>query len=167
MSSIKGLEIKGLTKFRGHEGEPLRQGNIYLKGKKVGFYSDGDWGGCATISYDSKEIEAEIQAITVQYFKENPPDYTFANTDDYLLSAVIDLALDEKDFKSALKKGYVLQLVADSVYEEGKPQPMPITYSIPPKLSTPDELAKFRSELQGKGYNKFTEFKSLEDFIIE
>ena len=35
MASINGIELKGLKEFKGHEQEPLTQGNIYYKGKKL------------------------------------------------------------------------------------------------------------------------------------
>ena len=73
----------------------------------------------------------------------------------------------EKDFKATVKKGYAMLFIADSKYEQGKPHPIPMTYSIPANHTTPEAMAKFRSELNGKGYNEFKEFKSLEDFIIK
>lgn len=42
MASINGLTIKGLKQFVGHEGETLFQGNLYLNGDKIGFWSQGD-----------------------------------------------------------------------------------------------------------------------------
>lgn len=167
MASIKGLMIKGLKTFRGHEGEPLNQGNIYLNSKKIGFYSDGDWGGPATVDYDTKEFSGEVQAIVKQYFKENPSEYAFANTDEYLFNDLVELMLDEKEFKQAIKKGYAMTFNASAKYEEGKPLPKDMAYRIPANLATPEEMSKLRSELEGKGYNKFKEYRSLDDFIIK
>lgn len=166
MAKIKGLEIKGLKNYRGHEGEPLHQGNIYLNGKKVGFYSEGDWGGPATVDYDTKEAKDEIKVIVDLYFKENPPEYDFANTDEYFFRDLVSLLLDEKDFKAAIKRGYAMLFVADAKYEAGKPLLIPQVYSIPEHLTTPDEMDKFRGELLAKGYNKFKEYNTLADFII-
>ena len=36
MAKIYGVELKNITNFKGHEGEPLIQGNIYFNKKKVG-----------------------------------------------------------------------------------------------------------------------------------
>ena len=47
MAEIFGVTIKNRKEFRGHEGEPCTQGNIYQNGKKIGYYSDsfmmGPW----------------------------------------------------------------------------------------------------------------------------
>ncbi len=44
MASIKGIEIKNVKTFRGHEYPTNYQGNIYFNGVKKGFWSQDGWG---------------------------------------------------------------------------------------------------------------------------
>lgn len=71
MASIKGIELKNIIDFRGHEGEELTQGDVYYKGQKVGYYSQDAWGGCDIFDLDwqnlSKELRQEIREITDNY----------------------------------------------------------------------------------------------------
>ena len=70
MASINGIELKAIKEFRGHEYEPLVQGNIYYNGKKVGWYSQDSWGGDDHIDLDSDlkaETRNEINEILNSY----------------------------------------------------------------------------------------------------
>ena len=70
MAKIKGIELKNIRDFRGHEGEPLTQGDVYYKGKKVGFYSQDSWGGpdIFNLDYDlDKDLTKEINDIVNNY----------------------------------------------------------------------------------------------------
>lgn len=39
-----GYWLKGVKEYKGHEGEPLFQGNVYLNNKKIGFFCHGRLG---------------------------------------------------------------------------------------------------------------------------
>ena len=70
MASIKGITLKNVKDFRGHEGEDLVQGDVYYKGKKVGFYSQDAWGGMDNFNLDyslDKELRNKINEITNNY----------------------------------------------------------------------------------------------------
>ena len=71
MASIKGIELKNVKEFRGHEGEDLVQGDVYYKGKKVGYYSQDAWGGMDIFDLDwqnlPKDLMREIKNITDNY----------------------------------------------------------------------------------------------------
>lgn len=69
MAKIKGIELKSVVEFKGHEGEPLLQGKVYYKGKDVGFYSDDSWGGLPTLDYttDDEALKKEVQNIIDNY----------------------------------------------------------------------------------------------------
>lgn len=70
MAKINGIELKGIKEFKGHEFEDLIQGNIYYKGKKVGWYSQDSWGGCDHIDLDytlPKDLLKEIKDILDNY----------------------------------------------------------------------------------------------------
>lgn len=70
MAKIKGIELRNIRDFRGHEGEPLTQGDVYYKDKKVGFYSQDAWGGpdIFNLDYDlDKDLIKEINDIVNNY----------------------------------------------------------------------------------------------------
>lgn len=167
MAEIKGVTLKGLTKFVGMEGEAY-QGNIYLNGKKAGWFSQSGDGGDATICYDNDVFKDKINAIVKEYFEEHPPEIDWANTDEFFFEELVNLILDEKDFKKAVKKGYAWYMVAKKVFDPNAVSyPVPIAYSIPQKLTTEEAMNELISELKLKGYNKFTIYKSMDDFIIK
>lgn len=71
MASIKGIEIKGVKGYQGHEGY-CQQGNIYMDGKKIGFYSEDGWGGPPTLDVNSKELKQELKQRMSLYYQEHP-----------------------------------------------------------------------------------------------
>lgn len=100
MAQIRGIEIKGLKQFKGHEGETLLQGNIYFKGKKVGYYSDDFRGGMPIV-----EIDTKVQHEMFQLSKGYEDKYT--NSLDNLIYELISLTNLEKEFKGKVKQGYL------------------------------------------------------------
>lgn len=70
MAKIKGIELKSMKDFRGHDGEPLTQGNVYYKGKKVGYYSQDAWGGMDIFNLDydlDDKVKKEVNDIVNNY----------------------------------------------------------------------------------------------------
>lgn len=112
MASICNVSLKNIKKFKGHEGEPCFQANIYLNNKKVGWYSDNSWGAiCLDLHFDSKEDEEKIEEIAKEYGKRpDRLDLTFSKkynleyTLDSFILEVLYLSLHEKNFKKYSKK---------------------------------------------------------------
>lgn len=97
MASINGIELKGVKEFKGHEFEDLIQGNIYYKGKKVGWYSQDSWGGCDHIDLNytlPKDLLKEIKNILDNYESET----LFKGISD-LYDKKYNLKFDHKIFK--------------------------------------------------------------------
>jgi len=152
MAKIKGIEIKAMTKFKGHEGETLTQGNIYMDGKKIGWYSEDSWGGCMNI-----DIEKE-------YAKEfNKRAKKHADGEEYFLYDLINLKLVEDEFKKIIKKGYKALIVVkhERFYNS--------------HIYSPDtDIEKTIAWLDKNGYEKYKidgeydlkVYKNLEDFNI-
>lgn len=112
MASICNVSLKNIKEFKGHEGEPCFQANIYLNNKKIGWYSDDSWGAvCLDLHLDSKEYRKEIEEIAKEYGKrQNRLDITFSKeynleyTLDSFIEDLLYLSLHEKDFKKYSKK---------------------------------------------------------------
>lgn len=119
MAKINGLELKNINEFKGHEGELLYQGNIYLENKKIGEWSQNYMSGPDDIfiesDYDYNKLTAKI--IELNYGKEDPFCHEISNTEDYspwgnlkdycielILSDIVILKDWEKEYKKALKK---------------------------------------------------------------
>ena len=71
--NIKGFHLRNRVDYKGHEGEPLAQADLYLKepGKKlekVGFLSDGDWGGPSVERFKSKEVEEKYLKVAEEIY---------------------------------------------------------------------------------------------------
>lgn len=105
MASIKGITLKAVKTHRGHEGEPLLQGNIYIDNKKAGFYADGDWGGNPTIQFDNPEFKEIFEARMYEYYAENPD--SFEDAEMFFGDLIKNIEL-EKIFKKRLKDHYII-----------------------------------------------------------
>lgn len=70
MAKIKGIELRNIKDFRGHEQEELTQGDVYYKGKKVGYYSQDAWGGMDIFDIDynlDKDLKQEVNNVVNNY----------------------------------------------------------------------------------------------------
>lgn len=114
MASINGITVKALKQFRGHEGEPLFQGNLYLGNKKIGFWSQDSHGGCDNIYLDAPYSKAKLREKVKTLNQHH--NRTFARTGGSAFILEYDLELlfgdlmvmqaDEKDYKKAVKNGF-------------------------------------------------------------
>jgi len=107
MAKIYGIELKGVTRFKGHEGEPLTQGNIYMDGKKVGYYSDDFHGGPINLQIDEPYKEKFYKIVHAHIGEDK------FMADEIFIEDLVNLGEFEKDFKRAMKKGYKAMMVVD------------------------------------------------------
>lgn len=97
MASINGIELKGLKEFKGHEQEPLTQGNIYYKGKKVGWYSQDSYGGEDYISL-AKDLGVEVKNEVEEILNSYESDTIFSGISE-LYDKCYGANFDTKKFK--------------------------------------------------------------------
>ena len=106
MATIKGLTLKSIKNFKGHEGEPCIQGDIYLNGTKVGYYSDDFNMGPPNIDLDNHQTEKEVLEICKEYFAQYPTERWCYGTEyadkkieiDEIFSSLIKLIDYEKEY---------------------------------------------------------------------
>ena len=67
VASINGVSLKNLKYYVGHEGGCL-QGDVYLDGKKLGFWSQDSWGGPDMFEFD----ETPIVERAKEYYAAHP-----------------------------------------------------------------------------------------------
>ena len=115
MAQLYGFEIKGVKSFRGHDGESLKQGNLYYNGKKVAFWSQDAWGGPDTLIYEDLEKDTLLNTKSalkdaIEKFKESEYCYdtSFLEYINYesFIEALILLKDLEKEFKNYVKRGF-------------------------------------------------------------
>lgn len=168
MAKIKGIELKNVKEFRGHEGEELMQGDVYYKNKKVGFYSQDAHGGMDTfdIFYNvDRDIRKEIMEIADNYiggvlFKkiddlyDKMYNYTSNHTYEkkgyeYLFMDLLELYDHEKLYKKYSKKynDNTIYIIYDNVFSRR------IGNSIFGKIGAKDKT--------------FFKYNGLADFVIE
>lgn len=74
MASIKGFQMKSVKNILGREGYGCTA-NLYLNGKKIGTYEDYGDGAPEEVEYVSKEAEADMMRVIIEYAKERPNDF--------------------------------------------------------------------------------------------
>lgn len=182
MASINGITVKALKQFRGHEGEPLYQGNVYLGNKKIGFWSQDSHGGYDNIYLDEpykvRKLEERVRELNrakeETFSREDGSTYTIDYSLDILFGELMVLCDDEKAFKDAIKNGYAgVLLVTDGYHVFGWNLSKETT-----NLSDQAILTKFLKSIEdGKKKNSFFKedrfvkhdikiYRSLNDFNV-
>ena len=74
MASIKGFQLKNVKNTMGREGYGCIA-TMYLNGKKIGTYADYGDGGCEDVDYVSKDAEADMMRVIIDYAKEHHNEF--------------------------------------------------------------------------------------------
>ena len=187
MAKIKGIEIKSLKKFKGREWDENYQGNIYLNGKKIGFWSQDSHGGCDIFDFDDKESREKFIKVVKDYYDSNPYKIYYNMTleefmagkepelqhyddmyepHDMFMSELLNLTLDEKLFKTKIKKGYATIVMFNYYHLKG---PVPVSSSIFYPSRYTKEMIKTDIEEERKKHPQLKEkvYTDLSDFIVE
>jgi hypothetical protein len=157
MASIKGISIKNIKTFRGREYPTNYQGNIYYNGKKMGFWSQDDWGGPDRYDFDT----TELNKVAKEYYGEDSI-YDL----DCLIFEILRLVDYEKIYKKAVKAGYDSVVILSDGYAE--------SYIKVPREKNKDKIVKdcefyikdFETKSRYKDKIKKFIFTDLEDFNI-
>lgn len=114
MASINGITVKGLKKFKGHEGETLYQGNVYLGNKKIGWWSQDSWGGSDICYLDEpykiRKLEEKVKELNRDkeeiFTRNDGSTCTFSYSLDVMFGDLMELKHDEDTFTKAIKNGF-------------------------------------------------------------
>lgn len=119
MAKLNGVEIKSFKQFIGHDGK-CAQGSVYIDGKKAGFWSQDSWGGPDNYEGD---LEMRIKAKAKMVKAGTPTSvrgYDIMDDTDVFMAALVNLLLDEKEYKKGKKKGFdTMLLVSDGYHLNG------------------------------------------------
>lgn len=92
MASVNGIALKGLKTFKDHEGMDILQGNLYIGGKKIGFWSQDAWCGPDIVvlekEYDERKLEKCFQDAGYEDMER-------------AMWKLLELKLDEDDWKKS------------------------------------------------------------------
>lgn len=178
MASINGITVKNLKTFYGHEGEPCFQGNLYLGGKKIGFWSQDAHGAIMdNVDLDSayseiylrKQIEEINKNKAIHGKSMSGQDYTIEYSVENLMTDLIVLLDEEKAFKQAIKKGYsMIMIVTDSYHVTTWPLSSEyIKYDDAMiKVALAKEIEQTKSKMFKNEEIKIKFYRSLDDFNI-
>ena len=115
MAKINGVELKAVKRFTDHEGAQIAQANVYVNGKKVGFWSQDSWGGP-----DNYYGIEDVITQKAKLFKDGCPSdaryYDFQDDPDIFMDHLLHLAEDEKVFKKYIKDGFSTLLIVTDGY---------------------------------------------------
>lgn len=119
--NVNGFTLKAVKAFKGREGEPCFQGNIYLENKKVGWFSSSYTMGPMDIRFDEPEIEKRFVETAVAFDKAYPLGFLYYNAPfkldpkyndivteveaEDLVLEMLAIQAAEKDYKFATKGG--------------------------------------------------------------
>lgn len=97
MAKIFGFEIKSVKSFKSHDGYPIFQGNVYFKGKKIGSWSQDDWGGPDRFDFDVTPYEKALQDVDISSHPQFDQlrEYDLPLSMDILMEEIINLQNDE------------------------------------------------------------------------
>lgn len=155
MASIYGVSAKKIVEYKGHEGETCRQCDIYIDGKKTGFYAEDTWGGPERLDF-TKEQMALLKERTVFYFAKYPEKNECLHTPEMMIFELLYLCEKEKIFKKAAKAGFR----AIGFTHDGNKT---LVYKLPAPWSDKDILSAF----EDNNIEERDRFMSLDDFIIK
>ena len=114
MAKFHGFEIKSMKTFEGHEG-PCSQGNVYLNGKKLGFWSNDSWGGEDHFSFSTRELD-RLVAEQVPECSIDCGDTVIPADTSMVLAHLSDMKETEKAWKKEDKKGRALVVMTPESY---------------------------------------------------
>ncbi len=138
------VQIKKYKTFRGHESEPLAQGDLYFRGKKIIEWSDDSWGGPLRVEFvDAKGriLERASQAFQdtfaafASFAKErldgtknwlDEPYDVKTMADEIAVEAYVERLSSEfgerKELETATKKGQrIVYVLGGETYQLNRP----------------------------------------------
>lgn len=179
MAKINGLKIKGVKTFRGHEGETCYQGNLYLQGKKIAFWSNDFCMGPNTYQFEPQYSERKLHELLKKTY---PCDEKGLPYDlDLLVSDLSALNILEKEYKKSLKRnpGFPVVAILSRKYSFETPYSfgydVAMIYNFAEKEKQPTDEAFKERLLMNKEAEYYrlndknsicTTFRNLKDFVV-
>ncbi len=161
MASINNIKIKGLKTFADHEGCTIAQGNVYLNGRKLGFWTQDSWGGPDRYDFDKSILDDAVRNYRDSDRVEDIYKKIFDT--DCLMDAIVRLTFDEKSYKKGLPDFNILVIHMIGGHQDGY-----YTGGYPTKedVLNSDEYKKFIKSCDPKESGHTTVYMNLDDFDL-
>lgn len=162
--SIKKFTMKKVVHFKGRDGQPLTQAELFFKNKRVAFYTEDEHCIDSAIRWDykSQALVAEAKQVIADYMEENKD-----SEDVQLLKedALVVRLLELKDYlpmyRKSLQKGLDGIVVAE--YSDFQ------VLILQGRISSVETLRKKAEQEAAKSNQTVTSFETFfspEDFVI-
>lgn len=99
MAKINNVEIKSVKKTRGHEGETVAYGDVYIDRKKVGSFAQSTHGGPTDYDFNTEELQMRAK----EYQSGLPESYQYKDIADDI-DCFIDTLVLLKDMEKEAKR---------------------------------------------------------------
>lgn len=166
MAKINGIEVKNVKTFLDHEGCQIAQGNVYYKGKKLGFWSQDSWGGPDNFDFDTSILKDEVEAYKNSGRVEEKYKTIFDL--DILMYNLLKLKDVEKEYKKCVKKGYQSYVRAcDGYHVSGYYTKALLPKDVPESPFHTKFLKDCKKDFFKDWDGKVEVYTSMDDFIIE
>lgn len=124
MASIHGISIKNKKNFKGHEGEPLCQADVYLGKTKIAWWTQDAHGGPDDFWFEDGFSERKLNDLiknlnedkAIHGISYNGNPYTIDYDLSYLLTDLLVLIDDEKEYKKAVKVKFPMMMTISDGY---------------------------------------------------
>jgi len=177
MASIHGIYIKNKKNFKGHDGEPLCQADIYLGKTKIAWWTQDSHGGPDDFWFEDGFSENKLNKLiaklnaekTIRGTSVSGTKYTIEYTLEYLLTDLLILIDDEKEYKKAVKAGFPMIMTITDGYHwnmirlRGKYLFMSDDEL---KAALNDDIEKAKNNIFRNEEAKIRIYRSLDDFNI-
>lgn len=171
MAKINGVQIKSLKSFSGHDGELLYQGNVYLNGKLLGFWSQNYSGGVIDdFGFDESLLDNAVNKM--KSIQTNVCSKEYYNATSFMCD-LITLIEYEKDYKKEVKRHGGKDVVVVFVTDNYNCFYFTILDSNVQIMTNNDIFATYASTFEGISKQLFKNeeekryvFRSLRDFNI-
>ncbi len=104
-----GYTLKNVKTHAGHEGEPCLAATIYKDGRKIGTFSEDEWGGPARLHINDPKEEN----LLIETAKQWAGDEAWNESYHGMLCAIVDKQNTEKFLKRHCKKETLFSLPGD------------------------------------------------------
>lgn len=196
MAKMSGVELKNVKYAVGMEGG-FFQGNVYLDGKKIGFYSEDGNGGSGWFTGDSEGAEEKLLDRIREHYRKHPEVdglqicMTKMTASEYAEKKNAG-TLPMTDFSKEKDTSYILDVFMGALFEllekeksykkgvkKGYKAYVSVGYvnvvnsPVPPDEGfftngSPETLAQIRAEADRKSpANEVTVYSSADDFVID
>ena len=190
MASIAGIKLTAIKSWLGEEGYTY-QGNLYMDGTKIGFWSQDSHGGPDDFQFSQKQYEKMFFDRVKEYYTKNPPidefkifgltdeeldmdnlpRITVNNNDDNIginedsfMYELVKLSNDEKEWKKQVKKGYSALCIVDYYHTKGPVPRAEVWHVSGDYKKHAEEILTEAKKKKASAY--ITVYATAEDFIL-